>query len=207
LALLKALRDNPIECWTKAHFEERIVVGGFPFGRVVLVSDPAAIRKVLVENSADYRKSALERRILSARLRNGLVAVEGEQWLSQRRTLAPLVGRKMMTQFAPALAGAAYLPFGVGPRMCIGAAFALQEATLVVATIMKNFAFALAPGQTVWPIQRLTLSAGAFRRARFEEPGGAFVHRELVSTGCITLFTTYSPMLSPISVPTRVEKR
>jgi cytochrome P450 len=83
------------------------VVGGFPFARVAAVNDPAAIRKVLVENPHDYRKSALERRILSARLRNGLVAVEGEQWSSQRRTLAPLFGRKMVTQFTPAMAGAA----------------------------------------------------------------------------------------------------
>lgn len=59
IALLKALRRNPIECWTKAHFEQPIVLGGFPFGRVALVSDPAAIRKVLVENPHDYRKSAL----------------------------------------------------------------------------------------------------------------------------------------------------
>ena len=51
----------------------------------------------------------------------------------------------------------AYLPFGIGPRMCIGAGFALQEATLVLATIMGNFNIALAPGQTVWPQQRLTL--------------------------------------------------
>jgi cytochrome P450 len=51
----------------------------------------------------------------------------------------------------------AYLPFGIGPRMCIGASFALQEATLVLATIMKNFALALAPGQSVWPLQRFTL--------------------------------------------------
>jgi cytochrome P450 len=50
-----------------------------------------------------------------------------------------------------------YLPFGIGPRICIGAGFALQEATLVLATIMGNFNIVLAPGQTVWPQQRLTL--------------------------------------------------
>jgi len=51
----------------------------------------------------------------------------------------------------------AYLPFGVGPRMCIGAGFALQEATLVLATIMRNFSLALAPGQSVTPQQTFTL--------------------------------------------------
>jgi cytochrome P450 len=107
IALLKALRRNPLECWTKAHFEEPIVLGGFPFGRVAVVSEPAAIRKVLVENSHDYRKSALERRILSPRLRNGLVAVDAEQWSVQRRTLAPLFTRKALSQLAPAMADAA----------------------------------------------------------------------------------------------------
>jgi len=107
IALLKALRRNPLECWTKAHFEEPIVLGGFPFGRVAVVSEPAAIRKVLVENSHDYRKSALERRILSPRLRNGLVAVDAEQWSVQRRTLAPLFTRKALLQLAPAMVDAA----------------------------------------------------------------------------------------------------
>ena len=107
IALLKALRRNPLECWTKAHFEEPIVLGGFPFGRVAVVNEPAAIRKVLVENSHDYRKSALERRILSPRLRNGLVAVDAEQWSVQRRTLAPLFTRKALSQLAPAMVDAA----------------------------------------------------------------------------------------------------
>jgi cytochrome P450 len=33
----------------------------------------------------------------------------------------------------------AYLPFGIGPRVCIGAQFALTEATLVLATLIQNF--------------------------------------------------------------------
>ena len=51
----------------------------------------------------------------------------------------------------------AYLPFGVGARKCIGSVFALQEATLVLATIVKNFDFALSPDHIVWPILRVTL--------------------------------------------------
>src|SRR5205814_596651 len=49
----------------------------------------------------------LQQRVLSVALRNGLLTVEGGQWRSQRRTLAPLFGRKMVMRFAPAMAGAA----------------------------------------------------------------------------------------------------
>ena len=105
LALLKAVRANPLECWTKAHFEEPIVLGGFPFMRYAVVSDPAAIRKILIEDHSAYRKSAIERRVLASRMPNGLVSVDGgEQWQRLRRTLAPLFGRTMTSGFAPAIA-------------------------------------------------------------------------------------------------------
>jgi cytochrome P450 len=51
----------------------------------------------------------------------------------------------------------AYLPFGAGPRGCIGSAFALQEATIVVANITRNFEFRVPTDHTVWPVHRVTL--------------------------------------------------
>ena len=51
----------------------------------------------------------------------------------------------------------AYIPFGAGPRGCIGSAFALQEATIVLASIIRDFRLELAPGHTVWPVHRVTL--------------------------------------------------
>ena len=104
LALLKALRTNPLECWTKPHFEEPIVLGRFPFVRYAVVSDPAAIRKILVEDQSAFRKSTIERRVLASRMPNGLVTVDGEQWQRLRRTLAPTFGRSMTGGFAPAIA-------------------------------------------------------------------------------------------------------
>lgn len=56
----------------------------------------------------------------------------------------------------------AYVPFGAGPRVCIGNAFALTEATLVLATIAQHFRLRLVPGQRVepWPIFTLRTRYG-----------------------------------------------
>lgn len=49
-----------------------------------------------------------------------------------------------------------YLPFGVGPRICIGATFALQEAVIALAILMRDFRFEPVEGVPVWPVQKLT---------------------------------------------------
>ncbi len=44
---------------------------------------------------------------------------------------------------APSPPRFAYMPFGAGPRICVGAQFALAEATLVLATLMRAFSVSL----------------------------------------------------------------
>jgi len=51
----------------------------------------------------------------------------------------------------------AYLPFGAGPRICIGMGFAIQEALIVLASMMRRFRLELVPGFAVEPHARLTL--------------------------------------------------
>ena len=60
----------------------------------------------------------------------------------------------------------AYLPFGKGPRVCIGAGFAQQEALLTLAGIVASFDLATIPGDDPEPISRLTLRAGNGVRLR-----------------------------------------
>jgi cytochrome P450 len=64
------------------------------------------------------------------------------------------------SRFLPGVAAPdrfAYLPFGVGPRVCIGAQFALTEATLVLATIIKAFEIERADCEPVMPVGVVTL--------------------------------------------------
>jgi unspecific monooxygenase len=57
---------------------------------------------------------------------------------------------------APPVPRYAYLPFGVGPRVCIGAHFALTEATLVLARLIGAFRIELADERPVLPVAVVT---------------------------------------------------
>ena len=60
-------------------------------------------------------------------------------------------------EFANNLPKFAYFPFGGGPRVCIGAGFAMMEATLLLATIAQQFHFSLASAEPVKPWPSITL--------------------------------------------------
>ena len=51
----------------------------------------------------------------------------------------------------------AYLPFGDGPRICIGASFARQEAIIILATLISRFRFSAIKGRQPKPVMILTL--------------------------------------------------
>ena len=50
----------------------------------------------------------------------------------------------------------AYLPFGAGPRVCVGAQFALAEAAVVLAKMVQRFEISLADDEPVLPITVIT---------------------------------------------------
>jgi cytochrome P450 len=51
----------------------------------------------------------------------------------------------------------AYLPFGMGQRVCMGAAFALQEATLILASLVREYRISALPDHEPQPVGRLTI--------------------------------------------------
>ena len=49
-----------------------------------------------------------------------------------------------------------YLPFGAGPRVCIGMSFAMQEAIIALAILLSRFRFDTTAETKPWPVQKLT---------------------------------------------------
>lgn len=79
--------------------------------------------------------------------------------LHRHKKLWPAPDRFDPDRFAPGhqTERFAFLPFGDGPRICIGANFALQEAVIILATLLARFRFTPVPGRDPKPVMILTL--------------------------------------------------
>ncbi len=51
----------------------------------------------------------------------------------------------------------AFMPFGAGPRLCIGQHFAMHEAVIILATMLRRLRFSMAKGESVTPLHQVTL--------------------------------------------------
>ena len=70
----------------------------------------------------------------------------------------------------------AYIPFALGPHICIGASLAMMEMMLITAVLAQRFRFRLVPGRAVRPVGGfLTLRAagGLWMTAEPRETGAA----------------------------------
>ena len=100
IASFLVLRRNPLELWGPAAYRDDVLSGRL-FGRErMLVNTPDAIRHVLVDNTANYRRSLAAKRVLQPILGGGLLLAEGRDWRHQRRTITPALSPRTLPVLA-----------------------------------------------------------------------------------------------------------
>jgi cytochrome P450 len=88
-ALLAALRGNALASFPKEAFTDDVVVQRFLGRRHIIVNRADGVRRVLVDNAANYVRAEAATRILRPMFGRGLFLSSGNDWREQRRTLAP----------------------------------------------------------------------------------------------------------------------
>src|SRR5258706_4635001 len=112
---LIAFRENVIATWPPSAYETEIRVGGFFGRRWLLVNSPEVIRRVLVDNDRNYRRTRAAIRILRPIVGRGLLLATGDDWKAQRRTIAPAFAPRTLPVLTRHVAAVARE--GV-PRLC-----------------------------------------------------------------------------------------
>ncbi len=151
----------------KLHDELRIVLGG----RVPRYDDLASLRytrMVIEELMRLYppahtmaREPIVTDHVLGHRIPAGALVLIVPWLLHRKPSLWEHPDRFDPERFSPERVLArprfAYIPFGAGQRICIGAAFAMTEAMLILAMIAQRYRLHLKPGHPVEPQGLITL--------------------------------------------------
>ena len=106
LPLLNKQPSNSFETIPIAAFEEPVWEHRSLFQHFWLVSDPAGLKHVLLDNVANYPKTPMENRFFRALFGDGLLSREGEAWRSHRRIMSPSFDPRSVSGYAEAMAGA-----------------------------------------------------------------------------------------------------
>ena len=103
-AQMRAVNGNAYETLPQAVYEQPIYQPRSMFGRMLVVSDPDGVRRVLLDNVANYPKSDMEDRFFSAMFGQGLLSAEPATWRTHRRVMAPSFDPRSVASYAPAMA-------------------------------------------------------------------------------------------------------
>lgn len=101
--LLKTRGANSLAVCDERLFEELFVERRLLWNRIFVVSDPAGIRRVLIDNFENYRRHGLMRRPVAPGLGTGMLINDGAIWRRHRRLLNPLLDHRATLADAPML--------------------------------------------------------------------------------------------------------
>jgi cytochrome P450 len=106
-AAFRAMNENMLSVIPVAAYEQPIWDAGGKFRHQLLVSDPAGVKRVLLDNVANYPKAALDARVLSTAFGDGLLTSDGDKWRAHRRVMSPSFDHRSIASYAPVITAAA----------------------------------------------------------------------------------------------------
>src|SRR5262249_462766 len=106
-AALRAMNVNPLATIPVMAYEHPVWEANSMFGNQLLVSDPAGIKRVLLDNVANYPKTELDVRILSTAFGDGLLTSDGDKWRAHRRLMSPSFDHPTIPSYPPVITDAA----------------------------------------------------------------------------------------------------
>lgn len=106
LATLKVARENGMATVPRGAYDELIYEMKGIGGSALVVSDPAGVKRILLDNVANYPKTPQDAPFLSAAFGDGLLTLEGEKWRAHRRLMAPAFDHRSIVSYAPGMVAA-----------------------------------------------------------------------------------------------------
>jgi cytochrome P450 len=92
-----------VQWWTADSFREPHTTRAILGLTYHAVYDPEAVKRILLDNAANYQKPSLTRRMVPW-IADGLFGVDGAEWRSQRRLMAPVFTPAATQDFLPIFA-------------------------------------------------------------------------------------------------------
>jgi cytochrome P450 len=103
LAMMRSGKGNPFEIIPLEAYEKPFYLSKSLLGPVLIVSDPEAVRRVLLDNVANYPKEKLGDQFFSAMFGEGLLSAPGPKWRAHRKVMAPSFGTRTVESYAPVM--------------------------------------------------------------------------------------------------------
>src|SRR4051794_565638 len=112
LGIAKALGQNALATFPPEAFVEDMVARRFFGRRRIILSRPAGIQHILIDNPGNYRRTTPTMRMLLPLLGRGLLLSDGEDWKHQRRAVAPAFAPRTIPMVARHVAEASRAVIG-----------------------------------------------------------------------------------------------
>ena len=104
LQVIRASRGNAFEIIPLEAYLQPFYLSEWLIGKVLILSDPEGVRRVLLDNVANYPKEALGDEFFTAMFGEGLLSAPPAKWRTHRKVMAPSFGTKTVESYAPAMA-------------------------------------------------------------------------------------------------------